>query len=219
MNLDEAEKAEDFDSAFSANGNFDVEDSSLTIGAAYGAANEKLVTFIEKNVMLLKENLLKSSFPDLQAINRAYINYMPLLLSLTSLYQRVKFDADRAQKELDLFDDQAMDSVKKELNRDDNRKTWYSSSELKAAAHTKYKSKYAALQAKVALAEGRRSFIERLCKAWDTWQFGLGQLSRNLIAEANANGLDIKAQGMMPADPDDNKMDMLVDQALAQASM
>ena len=68
MNLDEAEKAEDFDSAFSANGQFDVEDSSLTIGAAYGAANEKLVTFIEKNVMLLKENLLKSSFPDLQAI-------------------------------------------------------------------------------------------------------------------------------------------------------
>ncbi len=216
MNLDEAEKAEDFDSAFSANGQFDVEDSSLTIGAAYGAANEKLVTFIEKNVMLLKENLLKSSFPDLQAINRAYINYMPLLLSLTSLYQRVKFDADKAQKELDLFDDQAMDSVKKELNRDDNRKTWYSSSELKAAAHTKYKAKYAALQAKVALAEGRRSFIERLCKAWDTWQFGLGQLSRNLIAEANANGLDIKAQGLMPADPDDNKMDMLVDQALAQ---
>lgn len=217
MNLEEAEKAEDFDSAFSANGQFDVEDSSLTIGAAYGAANEKLVTFIEKNVMLLKENLLKSSFPDLQAINRAYINYMPLLLSLTSLYQRVKFDADKAQKELDLFDDQAMDSVKKELNRDDNRKTWYSSSELKAAAHTKYKSKYAALQAKVALAEGRRSFIERLCKAWDTWQFGLGQLSRNLIAEANANGLDIKAQGLMPADPDDNKMDMLVDQALAQS--
>ena len=216
MNLDEAEKAEDFDSAFSANGQFDVEDSSLTIGAAYGAANEKLVTFIEKNVMLLKENLLKSSFPDLQAINRAYINYMSLLLSLTSLYQRVKFDADKAQKELDLFDDQAMDSVKKELNRDDNRKTWYSSSELKAAAHTKYKAKYAALQAKVALAEGRRSFIERLCKAWDTWQFGLGQLSRNLIAEANANGLDIKAQGLMPADPDDNKMDMLVDQALAQ---
>lgn len=217
MNLDEAEKAEDLDSAFSANGQFDVEDSSLTIGAAYGAANEKLVTFIEKNVMLLKENLLKSSFPDLQAINRAYINYMPLLLSLTSLYQRVKFDADKAQKELDLFDDQAMDSVKKELNRDDNRKTWYSSSELKAAAHTKYKAKYAALQAKVALAEGRRSFIERLCKAWDTWQFGLGQLSRNLIAEANANGLDIKAQGLMPADPDDNKMDMLVDQALAQS--
>lgn len=217
MNLDEAEKAEDFDSAFSANGQFDVEDSSLTIGAAYGAANEKLVTFIEKNVMLLKENLLKSSFPDLQAINRAYINYMPLLLSLTSLYQRVKFDADKAQKELDLFDDEAMDSVKKELNRDDNRKTWYSSSELKAAAHTKYKAKYAALQAKVALAEGRRSFIERLCKAWDTWQFGLGQLSRNLIAEANANGLDIKAQGLMPADPDDNKMDMLVDQALAQS--
>ena len=33
----------------------------------------------------------------------------------------------------------------------------------------------------------------------------------------NANGLDIKAQGLMPADPDDNKMDMLVDQALAQS--
>lgn len=205
MNLADAEKVEEFESIGA--------DAGETIGAAYGKANERLVEFIDKNITMLKANLLKSSFPDIQSINKAYINYMPLALSLNSLYQRVKFDADKAAKELELFDDQAMDTVKKQLNRDDNRKTWYSAAELKAAAHTQYKSKYASLQAKVALAEGRRSFIERLCRAWDSWQYSLGQISRNLIAEANANGLDLKAQSMMPVDPDDQRIESLVAQA------
>lgn len=211
MNIGEAEKEEQLES-------FDVDESTVTIGAAYGKANEKLVEFIDKNIKMLKANLLKSSFPDIQTINQAYINYLPLCFALNSLYQRVKFDADKAVKELELFDDQAMDQTKKELNRDDNRKTWYSATELRSAAHTKYKSKYASLQAKVALAEGRRSFIERLCKSWDAWQFSLGQISRNLIAEANANGLDMKAQSLMPQDPDEKRMEELVEQAMANSA-
>ena len=66
----------------------------------------------------------------------------------------------------------------------------------------------------VFLAEGRRSFIERLCNSWDSWQFSLGQISRNLIAEAHANGLDLKGQNYMPADPDEMRIDQLADQAM-----
>lgn len=172
------------------------------LAEAYGEANLKLVGFVNKNIELMKAHLLKSEFPTLEDISKAYVDYLPTAFSLNALYQRVKFDAELAQKEYEAFDDQAMDSTKKELNRDDNKKTWYSATELKAAAHTKYKSKYAQLAAKVSLAEGRRSFIERLCKSWDSWQFGLGQISRNMIAEAQANGLDLKSQTMMISEED-----------------
>lgn len=183
---------------------------------AYSEADKKLTKFVEQNITLMQEHLLSSRLPDIQSINKAYIDYMPVSLSLNRLYQKVRLNAMKAKEELDFFDDQAMDEVKREFNRDDNKKTWYSASELKAAAHTKYKTKYAQLHAKADLAEGRRSFVERLCKAWESWQFGLGQISRNLIAEANANGLDMKAQTLMPSDPDDARMESLAEQAMQQ---
>lgn len=208
MTIDEAEKSEELSGVDQVKENEDV------IGTAYGEAEKKLVDFVSKNITLMQNNLLTSEFPDLQSINKAYINYLPISFSLNSLYQRVRFDASKAQKDLELFDDQAMHATKIELNREDNKKTWFSATELKNAAHTKYKARYAQLNAKVDLAEGRRSFVERLCKSWDAWQFGLGQLSRNLIAEAQANGLDMKAQQVMSTDPDDQRIEDLVDSAI-----
>lgn len=208
MTIDEAEKSEELSGVDQVKENEDV------IGTAYGEAEKKLVDFVSKNITLMQNNLLTSEFPDLQSINKAYINYLPISFSLNSLYQRVRFDASKAQKDLELFDDQAMHATKIELNREDNKKTWFSATELKNAAHTKYKARYAQLNAKVDLAEGRRSFVERLCKSWDAWQFSLGQLSRNLIAEAQANGLDMKAQQVMPTDPDDQRIEDLVDSAI-----
>lgn len=209
MTINEADKVENLDTIDT---NQNINDANV-IGAAYGEAEKKLVEFVSKNIMMMKNNLLTSEYPDLQSINKAYIDYLPISFSLNNLYQRVRFDTMKAQKELELFDDQAMHATKIELNREDNKKTWFSATELKNAAHTKYKASYAKLNAKVDLAEGRRSFVERLCKAWDAWQFSLGQLSRNLIAEAQANGLDMKAQQVMPVDPDDKKIEELVDQA------
>lgn len=209
MTISEADKAESLDTIDTTQ----VINDENVIGTAYGEAEKKLIEFVSKNIMMMKNNLLTSEFPDLQSINKAYIDYLPISFSLNNLYQRVRFDAMKAQKELELFDDQAMHATKIELNREDNKKTWFSATELKNAAHTKYKASYAKLNAKVDLAEGRRSFVERLCKAWDAWQFSLGQLSRNLIAEAQANGLDMKAQQNMPIDPDDKRIEELVEQA------
>lgn len=191
----------------------DVENVDV-IDAAYTEADRKLTEFVSKNVMLMQEHLLKDELPDIASINKAYIDSLPTSIALNRLYQKVLLNTAKAREKLELFDDQAMDATKKELNRDDNKRTWYSATELKAAAHTKYKAKYAQLHAQYDLAEGRRNFIERLCKAWDSWQFSLGQLSRNLIAEAHANGLDLKGQSVMPADPDDARMEQLAEQAM-----
>lgn len=186
------------------------------VAAAYTDADRKLIDFVNKNIEKMQSHLLSAEIPSLQQINTCYMDYMPICISLNRLYQKVRLDAARARAELECFDSQAMDEAKRTFNRDDNKKVWYSAAELKAAARTKYKAKYAQLNAKLDLAEGRRSFIERLCKSWDAWQFGLGQISRNLIAEAQANGLDMKSQSLMPADPDDGRMERLVDQAMGE---
>lgn len=184
------------------------------IEVSYTEADKKLTKFVEENIAIMQTHLLSAKSLDLQSINNAYINYMSVSLSLNSLYQKVKLNAAKAKENLDFFDDQAMNETKQELNREDNRKNWYSATELKAAAHTKYKARYAQLHAKADLAESRRSFVERLCKAWESWQFGLGQLSRNLVAEANANGLDMQAQKILPVDPDDKRVEDLVAAAM-----
>ena len=208
MNIDEAENSE---SVLEIPG---AEPTVTSVAAAFDDTNEKLTRFIDKNIAWMKSQLMKDHYDNLSSINRAYMGYLPASWELNKLYQRARADEKRAQAELEAFDDQAMDETKRELNRDDNKKTWFSPTELKAAAHTKYKAKYAQLHARVTHAEGRRSFMERLCKAWDSWQFSLGQISRNLIAEANANGLDMKAQGMLPADPDDHSIESIVNQAM-----
>lgn len=210
MNIGEAENTESLE-------NITVSDISVdAIGEAYGEANKKLVAFVSRNIELMRAHLLSSKMPTLEDVNRAYFDCMPVALSLNDLYQKVRMDEKKAIAEYNSFDDQAMDAIKRELNREDNKKTWYSATELKAAAHTKYKNTYAALDAKVSLAEGRRSFVERLAKSWDSWQFSLGQISRNLIAEAHASGLDFKAQNYLPPDPDDTGMS-LAEQAMQAA--
>lgn len=220
MKIEDADKVEQLDptqNSFTTETSQTEHNSDIfsveSIEHAYGEANKKLVTFVSKNIEIMKAHLLRSTFPSLQDINKAYINYLPVSCSLNDLYQKVRFEEKKAQEEYNLFDDQAMNATKLELNRDDNKRTWFSAAELKSAAHTKYKSKYAQLSARVALAEGRRSFVERLCKAWDSWQFGLGQISRNMIAEANANKLDMQSQNLMLSDPDDAKFEEMMQQA------
>lgn len=213
MNLGDAvqsESAEEEISEINANEAIDA------IGVAYGEASRKLLVFVNNNIELMRNHLLSERLLDLQKVNRAYLDYLPVTLALNNLYQKVFLNARKAAAELDAFDDEAMYNTKNELSKEaeNSKGCKYSATELKSAAHVKYKTRYAQLHAKADLAEARRAFIERLCKSWDTWQFGLGQISRNLIAEANANGLDIKGQGFAPPDPDDSNMERIVDQAM-----
>lgn len=211
MNIGEADKSEEMSTIG------DINTDGLTTQAldiAYDEAQKKLLVFVTENIKVMQAHLLKDRFSSFDELRKAYIDYVPTSLELNRLYQRVKMDAKRAADELEAFDDQAMDSTKRELNRDDNKKTWFSPTELRAAAHTKYKNKYAQLNARVALAEGRRSFVERLCKTWDSWNFSLNQLSANLRAEANANGLDMQSQNYMAADPDDHGSEGILAAAL-----
>lgn len=172
-------------------------------GNAFDAANEKLITFVTKNIEKWKMHLHTVEYSNMDSINKALIDHPNVAFSLNVLYQRVRFDAERAQHEYDNFNAQAYMQMKEKYNNDKNKKEWYSVKELEYQARNTYKSTYDKLAAKRAAAEGRKSFVQRVLDQWASYQFVLQQISKNLIAEAQASGLDFKNMSRMPATPED----------------
>ena len=189
------------------------------VKGAYSDSEQKLIKFVQQNIELMKQKLLTVKMPTLTDVNTNLLQWAGESFSLNILYQRAKYDADRVKKELQAFEDQALMDVKREYNRDDNKKVWYSNTELQAAAHTKYKAKFAKLNAKLAVAEGRYSFMKHLLDTWGSYQFALGTVSKNLQAEAYANGSNYKAQNYLPPDADDASVERLAQQAMQLGSI
>lgn len=217
MNISEAEESE-------KEKEIELQEESMASGeelvkGAYSESEQKLIKFVQQNIELMKQKLLTVKMPTLTDVNTNLLQWAGESFSLNTLYQRAKYDADRVKKELQAFEDQALMDVKREYNRDDNKKVWYSSTELQAAAHTKYKAKFAKLNAKLAVAEGRYSFMKHLMDTWGSYQFALGTVSKNLQAEAYANGSNYKAQNYLPPDSDDNAVEKLAQQAMQLGSV
>lgn len=217
MNISEAEESE-------KEKEIELQEESMASGeelvkGAYSEAEQKLIKFVQQNIELMKQKLLTVKMPTLTDVNTNLLQWAGESFSLNTLYQRAKYDADRVKKELQAFEDQALMDVKREYNRDDNKKVWYSNTELQAAAHTKYKAKFAKLNAKLAVAEGRYSFMKHLMETWGSYQFALGTVSKNLQAEAYANGSNYKAQNYLPPDSDDNAVEKLAQQAMQLGSV
>lgn len=182
MNIEESSKIPEEE-------NLDV--TANTEGAAFDEAEQKLLVFVKTNLDKMKNNLIsQQDYPTLDRINKALIEYEQIQFSLNYLYNRVKFDVERAQYEYDSFFAQAYMNVKEEYNRKDNKKEWYSVKEIEYTVQNKFKNKLSQLRAKIAAAESRRSFCERQCRGWEAYQFVLTQLSKNLIADANASKVD-----------------------------
>lgn len=217
MNISEAEESE-------KEKEIELQEESMASGeelvrGAYTESEQKLIKFVQQNIELMKQKLLSVKMPTLTDVNTNLLQWAGESFSLNILYQRAKYDADRVKKELQAFEDQALMDVKREYNRDDNKKVWYSNTELQAAAHTKYKAKFAKLNAKLAVAEGRYSFMKHLLETWGSYQFALGTVSKNLQAEAYANGSNYKAQNYLPPDSDDNAVERLAQQAMQLGSV
>lgn len=170
-----------------------------TNNLSYEESSEKLNEFVAKNIEVMRSYLISNSNPSISQLNKALVDYMPVLYSLQTLYNKVKFNKLKADEELDIFEAEAYMNVRNEYNnKDTDKKLFLSTKEIEAAYKVKYKNKLTSLRAKVDLAESRRSFVERLLKAWENYQFILSNLSKNLVAELSANHLDIQGQKLTP---------------------
>ena len=60
--------------------------------STYEEASNKLNLFVAKNIDIMKGHLINKSSPDIHTMNKAMVEYMPVLYSLQTLYNKVKFN-------------------------------------------------------------------------------------------------------------------------------
>ena len=153
----------------------------------YSEYEKELIQKVEEITTLMENNLLFSGSrtPTFDELNRAMLGYEPILFKLITIYNKVKMNLSKANDDYDMWFSEKFIEVKEELNRKDNKSTWYSAKELECTVKSRYKDDFLRLRAAVAKAESERSFVQRMISAWESYQFILSQLSKNSIAEAN----------------------------------
>ena len=65
--------------------------------STYEEAANKLNLFVAKNIDIMKGHLINKSSPDIHTMNKAMVEYMPVLYSLQTLYNKVKFDKNEGR--------------------------------------------------------------------------------------------------------------------------
>ena len=155
----------------------------------YEEAEKDLVKFVERQIELMKSNLLwggrEPSFFELQ---KSLSEYESVAVGLTSLYCTARIDRDVAQEEYD--DAYATWFVQeRETISSLGEKKMPSTREIDMIVRTKYMKDLAKLKAACINTETKRSLAERLVKNWEQYSFVLNTISRNAVAEANASGV------------------------------
>lgn len=212
MNIGEINNAEEYQQT--------VEQVAVNGKAAdYEEAAEKLNIFVAKNIELMRKHLMANTTPDIGQLSKAMIEYMPVLYSLQTLYNKVKFDKLKADQALKQFEAEAYMTTRNEYNnKDTDKKLFLSTTEIVSAYRVKFKATITKLEAQRDLADSRRSFVERLLSSWDSYQYILSNLMKSAIAEANANKLDVLGQRYQQEDYYDRNANLARDALAAQGN-
>lgn len=153
---------------------------------SFTEAERRLLEQVEATIIQMKNHLLAMHdefTPSFTEINKALLGHEHFLIELTKIYNRVKFNLDRAKNAFATWQAEEYMRIREEVNRRDNHSTWYSAKELDNMVISRNKEKYNQLQAAITRAECERSFVQRMIDSWDGYKFILNQVSRNSIAE------------------------------------
>ncbi len=190
MNIDESENMDPMDTVTEGEGK-----------DAFSEEEEKLVSFVNKRLQLMEANLLPDELPTPEKLNMAMLAWTSVSSALNSLYSRIKYKVSDAVSEQKTFEAQAYIQTKREMEKTaeakgmkvGDKKAFLATKEVEYEARIKYKNAFRKMEAKVAKVESQRSFVERLCQSWQSYQFILTTLSRNMNADLNANAMDYYA--------------------------
>lgn len=152
---------------------------------------DDLLAFVEREIYKMNNKLLFNGerAPSIYELDYALATYQQTLFALTALYEQAKYDAEIAKAKYEEFYNTKYMEVRNKYNNIDVKNSqWLSAKEVEATTYSVYKKELAALKADWIEKDCERSTSERLCRGWESYQFVLGQLSRNSIAEINSSG-------------------------------
>ena len=152
-------------------------------------AQLKLIPFVERQIELMNNKLLfNGGTPTFDQLNTALSQYEGVLLSLTSVYEMARWDAQKASEAYDEWFASKFIEIRELVNpKDVSASKWYSQKEIEYMVCSKFKEERASLIAEKQLTDTKKSTIERLISGWDAYRWCLITLSKNAGAEVSAS--------------------------------
>jgi hypothetical protein len=171
------------------------EDDSITpnsvfeeITKTYKEAEEDLVKFVEKQIDLMKVNLLfgGSDIPSFYSLNKSLMEYEGIALGLLTLHQECRLQYQLNQEKYDNFYADKFVEVKLEQTTLGKQAQFTAARDIELCVRKRYMQELAVLKADIIKAENKYNMINHLVDSWKNYQFILSTLSKNAQAEASA---------------------------------
>lgn len=150
-------------------------------------ADERLLEFAEQQIEKMKRAAKLNGVdgqPGFYELNQAMMEHQTVSQGLIALNVMAKIEAAKAK---DAFDEWFADKyveVRNELNpRSVSSTKWYSTKEIEMEVRVKYREDYKRLYDEMTFTEQKVAMIRRIMESWQSQQFTLARLSRNVEAE------------------------------------
>ena len=151
---------------------------------------EELIQFVEKHICRMNESLLfdGSRQPSFYELNRALCTYEGVLLSLTALYEDVRFKFKQSKEIYDTwFAEKSIGVRDRENLKEFKTSQWLSATEIERKTISENKEEHLKLKAEILLYDSKESTLRRLIDGWTSYQFILSNLCKNAQAELGAS--------------------------------
>jgi len=157
------------------------------------SAEQELAIFVNTEIKKMQEfaTIGSGKDPTFFEINAALMNYEQTYLSLLALHNDARWTLKKVQDRYDDWFAHKYIELRDELNpRSLSAQKWYSQKEIEMHVRVKYSAEYQARIWELNTSEQELNFCRRLLEGWQSQQFILTQLSKNLIAESAASNLE-----------------------------
>jgi hypothetical protein len=165
-------------------------------------SHEKFARFIEEQIERMKNALLfKDREPSMYELQSSLAQWETVWFGLVSLYETARWEWQAAKEKFDeWWAFKYMEIRHRENTVAVKRNTWLSATEIENSVRSENASEIRSMRAEILEAEGRMDTMKHLMAGWSTYQFLLGQLSRNSIAEIQGSIKHIDVN-LDPEDP------------------
>ena len=185
---------EKFAAAYLEDKQSETPDYLFEVDKTYEEAEKNLIIFVERQIELMKENLLfgGEDIPSFYSLNKALMDYESVLLGLTSLHAEVRVQKDIATEKYDNFYAEKYVEIKQQQVSLGKSAQFTAAKEIEMLVRKTYIKELSKLKAEIIRIENQYNTVNHLISGWQNYQFVLSNLSRNAVAEAQASGVSSK---------------------------
>lgn len=153
--------------------------------------DQEFLRFVEEQINKMKEysKLGNNGVITFLELNQALCNYEQIYLTLIGLYNVTNIELQRKQEEFDdWYADRFLQIRARENLKDLSAQKWASQKEIEMMVRVENKFLYSSWKESILILERKVAFMRRLLEAWQSQQFILNTLQKNIAIEVAASG-------------------------------